>query len=201
MSKGPKRYVMVVDLQRCVGCNACTVSCKLEHDVPTGNYRTWVLERENGTFPEVDNFKLPRLCNHCDNPPCHKACPTGATFVADNGAVLIDSTVCIGCRYCMAACPYNARFINRRLNVADKCTFCFHRIEEGLQPACVSTCVGHSRVFGDANDPDSKVSQLIRNHETQRLDPELGTDPQVYYIVPPETTLKALWSAKEGDKP
>lgn len=193
-----KRYAMVIDLRRCVACNACTVSCKLENAVPKAKYRSWVVEREVGAYPAVDNFKLPRLCNHCAKPPCDKACPTGATVVAEDGTVLVDSSVCIGCRYCMAACPYGARYINTKVGSADKCTFCYHRVQNGLQPACVSTCVGHARFFGDLNQPDSTVAKLVKQYPVQTLDPELGTNPHVFYIVPEGTDLKTIWGPREG---
>jgi tetrathionate reductase subunit B len=134
---------------------------------------------------------LPRLCNHCDDPPCVRNCPVEATFkVEDGGFVLQRYERCIGCRTCMASCPYNARFMlpahrtyTEITNVVDKCTFCFHRVTQGLVPACVQTCIGRARVFGDINDPTSEVSYLVAKNATQVLRPEEGTKPQVYYIA------------------
>ncbi|MDR3563400.1 MAG: 4Fe-4S dicluster domain-containing protein [Negativicutes bacterium] len=199
MSKPEKRYAMVIDLRRCIGCNSCTVACKLENSTPEGKFRSWVIERETGEYPAVDRYNLPRLCNHCDNPPCLKACPTGATFAGEGGSILVDPKKCIGCRYCMAACPYTARFINNKVHAADKCTFCYHRVSVGLLPACVTTCVGHARFFGDLNDKASTVARLLADHKADILDPELGTKPQVFYIVPPGTSLKSVWGSKGGE--
>ncbi len=187
---GLRRFGMVIDLRRCIGCDACMVACKAEYDVPLGVFRTWVPYRVVGKYPTVKKQFLPRLCNHCDDPPCVRACPVGATFkVDDGGFVLQHYDRCIGCKACMASCPYNARFMlpehRTRTNitsVVDKCTFCYHRVVQGLVPACVQTCVGRARVFGDMNDPNSEVSRLVARHSTQTLRPEQGTKPQVFYI-------------------
>ena len=166
---GKKRYAMVVDTRRCIGCMACQVACKAEYDTPLGVNRTWVPYKVVGKYPNVKKQFLPRLCNHCEDPPCVRNCPVEATFkVEDGGFVLQRYERCIGCRSCMAACPYNARFMlpSHRTytpitNVVDKCTFCFHRVTQNLVPACVQTCIGRSRVFGDINDPNSEVSYLV----------------------------------------
>ena len=187
---GVRRYAMVIDLRRCIGCDACMVACKAEYDVPLGVFRTWVPYRVVGKYPVVKKQFLPRLCNHCDDPPCVRACPVGATFkVEDGGFVLQHYDRCIGCKACMASCPYNARFMlpehRTRTNitsVVDKCTFCYHRVVQNLVPACVQTCVGRSRIFGDLNDPNSEVSQLVTRNATQVLRPEQGTKPHVFYI-------------------
>jgi tetrathionate reductase subunit B len=187
---GVRRFAMVIDLRRCIGCDACMVACKAEYDVPLGVFRTWVPYRVVGTYPTVKKQFLPRLCNHCDDPPCVRACPVGATFkVEDGGFVLQHYDRCIGCKACMASCPYNARFMlpehRTRTNitsVVDKCTFCYHRVIQNLVPACVQTCVGRSRIFGDLNDPNSEVSRLITRNATQVLRPEQGTKPHVFYI-------------------
>ncbi|MDT4870357.1 cytochrome c nitrite reductase, Fe-S protein [compost metagenome] len=152
--------------------------------------RTWVPYKVTGKYPNVSRKFLPRLCNHCEDPPCVRNCPVEATFVVeDGGFVLQRYERCIGCRSCMAACPYNARFMlpSHRTytpitNVVDKCTFCFHRVTQNLVPACVQTCIGRSRVFGDINDPNSEVSYLIAKNPTQVLRPEQGTKPHVFYI-------------------
>lgn len=187
---GKKRYAMVIDLRRCIGCDACMVACKAEYDVPLGVWRTWVPYRVVGTYPNVRKQFLPRLCNHCDDPPCVRSCPVGATYkVEDGGFVLQHYDRCIGCKACMASCPYNARFLlpKNRTNtditgVVDKCTFCHHRVIQGMSPACVQTCIGRARIFGDLNDPNSEVARLVATLPTQVLRPEEGTKPNVFYI-------------------
>jgi Fe-S-cluster-containing dehydrogenase component len=188
---GKKRWAMIVDLRRCIGCMACVSACKAEYDVPLGVWRTIVKVKDTGTYPNVRRSFMPRLCNHCDNPPCVRNCPTGATYKHEDGFVLQRYERCITCRTCIAACPYNARFVLPRnrtrvgINgVVDKCTFCEHRVEKGLVPACVQTCLGRSRIFGDMNDPNSEVARLVATEKTTVLKPEKGTRPQVYYIRP-----------------
>lgn len=177
-----KYYAMVIDLRKCVGCQACTSVCLVENDVPHEQYRTFVTEMEIGEFPDVRKGFLPQLCNHCENPPCVSVCPTGATFARDDGIVVVDSEVCWGCGYCESACPYDKRFMNHKTKVADKCTFCAHRLDKNLLPACVETCVGGARIIGDLNDPNSNVSKLIKNHPTSVLKKSQGTKPKVFYI-------------------
>lgn len=183
-----KRYGMVIDLRRCVGCQACTVACTLENLPPLGQFRTTVNQYEVSDDDNLGSpaafFMLPRLCNHCKTPACIPVCPTGATFQREDGIVVVDSDWCVGCGYCVQACPYEARFINKETNVADKCTFCAHRLEAGLLPACVETCVGEARVIGDLRDPDSHISQLLKMNEKdiKVLKPDAGTSPRVYYI-------------------
>jgi len=177
------RLGMVIDLRKCVGCHACTVSCKFENNVPEGNFRSWVRVWEKGEFPEVALSFLPRLCNHCEDPPCTDVCPVSATFKIDNGTVIIDDEICIGCAYCVQACPYDMRYINPITKTADKCDFCRKRYGDGLLPACVTTCIGNARVFGDLDDPDSEVARLVRTHPVQPLYPEYGTEPNVFYIA------------------
>jgi tetrathionate reductase subunit B len=127
-------------------------------------------------------FFVPKLCNHCTNPACVQVCPTGATFKTDDGVVVIDHTYCIGCQYCVQACPYGARFFNAELKVTDKCTWCYHRITKGLQPACVEVCPVGARVFGDRNDKQSPISQFIKNNRVEVLRPETGNAPNVFYV-------------------
>ena len=183
MPKGAKQYGMVIDVRKCVGCHACTVACKTEFEVPLGATRSWVEYVEKGTFPDVTKSFLPRLCNQCSEPDCVSVCPTGATYKrAEDGIVVVDSDICIGCKYCMQACPYDARFINPTTGTADKCDFCLHRVEQGLVPSCVNTCQGNARVFGDLNDPESEVSKLIASNPVTVLRQEMGTEPNVYYI-------------------
>ncbi len=177
-----KKFAMVMDLRKCIGCQACTSACVIENDVPTDQYRTYVPEYEVGTFPNVRKVFLPQLCNHCENPPCVPVCPTGATYKRQDGIVVVDNTICWGCGYCVNACPYDKRFMNDRYHVADKCTFCAHRVDNGMLPACVESCVGGARIFGDLNDPNSEVSRLIRTYPVNVLRPEQGTIPNVFYI-------------------
>ena len=177
------QYAMVIDVRRCIGCHACTVACKSEFDVPIGETRSWVEYTEKGMYPNVGRSFLPRLCNHCSEPPCVTVCPTNATYKREqDGIVVIDNSLCIGCKYCIQACPYDARFLNPVTGFADKCDFCIHRVSRGLIPSCVNTCVGGARIFGDVSDPDSNVSILIARNRVTVLRREMGTMPNVYYI-------------------
>ncbi|MBI4301413.1 MAG: 4Fe-4S dicluster domain-containing protein [Chloroflexi bacterium] len=208
------RWGMVIDLDKCTACQACTVACRSENNVtfqgPEGTAKGramfWreVLAEVDGEFPKVTAHFLPRPCMHCDNPPCVQVCPVGATYKREDGVVLQHYEQCIGCRYCMVACPYNARFFNwekpefpetmaqyqnpnpkvkpRPVGVVEKCTFCFQRIEKGILPACAQTCTGNATFFGDLDDPDSRVSQLAKSPRAFRLLEDLGTNPKVYYL-------------------
>ena len=185
-----KRLGMLIDLGVCIGCNACTVACKQENEPPLTKFNTWVeswdAEAEDG---RVTRANLPKLCNHCENPACVSVCPTGASYQADDGTVQIDQDKCIGCKYCMAACPYGVRYMVEESGDVSKCTFCHHRTTEGLLPACVSTCVTTSRMFGDLNDPDSDISKKLAEAGTKAkgLMEDLGMEPRVYYIGLDET--------------
>lgn len=181
-ANGKHRWAMVVDVQKCIGCQACTVSCIMENAVPENSFRTVTSTYEVHDGKHTGTYMLPRLCNHCDNPPCIPVCPVGATFQRKDGIVVVDGDRCVGCAYCVQACPYDARFINHDTGKADKCTFCAHRVDVGLLPACVETCVGGARTFGDLNDPNSTVRQLVDHHQIKVLKPEMGTQPHVFYI-------------------
>lgn len=177
-----KRYGMVIDLERCVGCHACTIGCKMENELPEKCFNTWVEEWDSGEYPEVARVKLPKMCNQCIDAPCIKACPVNATFTVKGGVVIVDDEKCIGCGACVSACPYDARYMNEETKKVGKCTFCIHRAESGLLPACVSTCISHARFFGDLNDPNSEVSKLIAENKTKVLKEDLKLDVSVTYI-------------------
>lgn len=210
-----RRWVMVIDLRKCVGCSSCTVACKAENQLPPGVVYRPVIEEEIGSYPNVSRRFTPRPCMQCDNPPCTQVCPVGATYKRPDGMVEIDYDICIGCRYCVTACPYSARTFDsgfyytkstpaqqpyekqanfeygKRWDRAKgspvgnvrKCTFCLHRLDAGMLPACTTTCIGGATYFGDANLPDSLVSELIASPNVMRLKEELGTNPRVYYLV------------------
>ena len=176
-------YGMVIDTRRCSGCHACSIACKSEFDVPLGYTRSWVEYTEKGNYPDVSRAFLPRLCNQCSDPHCVTVCPTGATYKREeDGIVVIDPDTCIGCKYCIQACPYDVRFINPDTGTADKCDFCLHRVEKGVMPSCVNTCPGKARIFGDLNDPDSEISKVLNTNNVTVLRPEIGTKPNVFYI-------------------
>ncbi len=194
------RYVMVIDLNTCVGCNACMAACAIENQTPVWKsvWRTYVHDTEIGTGEDVHRRFFPSLCNHCANPPCMTVCPTGATYQREDGIVMVDDALCMGCQACALACPYRARYsatyedieIGRRFYGAlmrdrpsvDKCNFCAHRVDAGQEPACVETCVGSARMFGDLDDPNDRISQLVKSGIARPLLPHLGTRPHVYYI-------------------
>lgn len=198
---GPQpHWAMLIDVGACIGCQACTVACAMENQLPDGSYRTSVLTYVVKTGSSAGTLMLPRLCNHCEKPPCVPVCPVGATFKREDGIVLVDGERCVGCGYCVQACPYEARFINQRTGKADKCTFCAHRVEAGLLPACVETCVGGARIFGDLNDPDSELRQRLAANKgrVKVLKPEQGTRPQVFYIGLDEGIERRLSASAAG---
>ncbi|MBA4136032.1 MAG: tetrathionate reductase [Opitutus sp.] len=176
------RYAMVIDTRLCVGCMNCVVACKVENDVPEGFNRDWITETVHGEFPSVRMQIRSERCNHCDNPPCVHCCPTGASHQREGGFVMVTKNKCIGCKACLAACPYDARFTHPDGYVS-KCTFCIHRVEQGLDPACVSVCPTHCMHFGDVDDPASDVSLLLRTRAHHALLPEAGCRPHVFYLT------------------
>ena len=227
-----RKWGMVIDTRKCVGCSSCTVGCVMENKLPPGVVYRPVIDMEVGEYPNVTRKFLPRPCMQCENPPCVPVCPVKATWKREDGIVIIDYDICIGCRYCITACPYQARtfdfgerwsdpaakgpdgalalgsgrefegepnfeygktwdrkdslfniFPNSPIGNARKCHFCAHRLDVGMLPMCVTTCIGRATFFGDLNDPQSLVSELsVRNNST-RLKQELGTEPKVYYLV------------------
>ncbi len=205
------RYGMVIDLKRCYGCYSCVMACKQANCTPPGVFWSRILRGEMGEFPNSVRQALPVLCMQCEEPDCMKVCPTGATYQTDDGIVRVDKDKCIGCKYCMMACPYGARYSvpeyksyfpegpplsdyekycmkvweeKRGNGVATKCDFCIDRRAEGREPACVQSCPGKARYFGDLDDPASEVSYLIKTKRGFVLRPEIGTEPKVYYLPP-----------------
>ena len=177
------RFAMVIDTKKCVGCADCVAACKTENNVPEGYNRDWIASITTGKFPTVELEIKSERCNHCSDPPCVSCCPTGASHVHDiGGVVLVTKEECIGCKACLASCPYDARFIHPD-GYADKCTFCIHRVEKGLEPACVSVCPTHCMHFGDLDDPNSEVTKLLNERKHHTLLPEAGTNPNIYYLI------------------
>ena len=177
-----KRYTMVMDTAKCVGCNACVLACKAENDVPEGYCRDWIVETVQGKFPDLQAELRSERCHHCSNPPCVWSCPTGASHIEAGGAVIVDHDMCTGCKACIASCPYDARYVHPD-GYVDKCTFCLHRVADGKLPACVEVCPTHSLHFGDANDPDSEVARLLATREWKELHPEAGTVPNLFFLT------------------
>ncbi|MFQ5600969.1 MAG: 4Fe-4S dicluster domain-containing protein [Candidatus Krumholzibacteriia bacterium] len=198
-------FGMGIQVDKCIGCGRCVEACEAENDVPQEPFyfRTWVeryvFDSEGnatvdspeggiGGFEPLDedqqgirSFFVPKLCNHCANPPCVQVCPVGATYSTRDGVVLVDKDYCIGCRYCIQGCPYGARYMDPRTKTADKCTFCYHRIRRGLQPACVEVCPTQARVFGRVDSRTSPLRRLMRMTHVQILKPHLNTEPRVFY--------------------
>lgn len=198
-------YAMAVDIHKCIGCGRCADACKTENKVPREPhfFRTWIeryrvtadgealVDSPNGGidgFPDAPadqevlrSFFVPKLCNHCSNPPCVQVCPVGATFYSRDGVVLVDPDYCVGCRYCIQACPYGARYLHPETGTADKCTFCYHRITKGKLPACVEVCPTRARVFGENGDRASPLTRFKRFNDITVLKPWLNTQPKVYY--------------------
>lgn len=186
------RWVKVLDQTRCIGCHACTTACKSENEVPIGVNRTYVKSVDVGVFPQVRrSFQVTR-CNQCTDAPCVAACPTGAMFKRDDGIVDFDKQICIGCKACMAACPYDAIFINPDDHSAEKCNMCAHRLDVGLEPACVSVCPTEAILVGDLADPTSKVAQLVQRKPVSVRRPEKETGPGVFYLGAHQATLDPL---------
>lgn len=177
------RYGMVIDTTTCVGCMDCVVACKTENRVPEGYNRDWIAYDTGGTYPTLNMEIRSERCNHCNNPPCVYCCPCGASHIHDRGGViLVHHEKCSGCKACIAACPYDARFIHPE-GYADKCTLCIHRVEQGLDPACVAVCPTRCMVFGDLDDPNSAVTRLIQSRRHHTLIPEAGTEPQIHFLT------------------
>jgi len=195
----------IVDTTRCIGCGSCVRACKVENEVPDTFFRTWVERYEISNSKEVhvdspngaiESFKenntkdseidkayfVPKLCNHCYDSPCTQVCPVGASYRSPDGVVLIDKKHCVGCGYCVQACPYGCRYIDESKGVADKCTLCYHRIHKGEAPACVNACPRNARIYGNLKDPNSKINKILNQRRYGVLKPDLGTNPKCFYI-------------------
>lgn len=186
------RYGFAIDQRTCIGCHACTVACKTEHEVPVGQFRTWVKYVDQGSFPNnTRDFGVMR-CNHCTDAPCVKICPTKALYKRSDGIVDFDKDRCIGCKSCMQGCPYDAIYIDAETNTAAKCNFCAHRVDENLEPACVVVCPTHSIWVGDLDDPASGISRLISSNPVTVRSPEQNTGPNVFYLGADRAVLDPL---------
>jgi Fe-S-cluster-containing dehydrogenase component/formate-dependent nitrite reductase membrane component NrfD len=176
------RYGFVIDQDRCIGCHACTVACKEENQVPVGVFRTWVKYVEKGKFPHSSRHFGVLRCNHCETAPCIEICPTGTLYRRANGIVDFDNGRCIGCKACMQACPYDALYIDPTTDTAAKCHYCAHRVEKGLEPACVIVCPTRAIIPGDLDDSSSQISRIIAQQKVAVRKPEKGTDPKLFYL-------------------
>ncbi len=192
------RYGFAIDQRTCIGCHACTVACKTEHEIPVGQFRTWVKYVDKGEFPTTTREMAVLRCNHCTDAPCVKGCPTSALFIRPDGIVDFDNTQCIGCKMCMQACPYDAIYIDENTHTAAKCNFCAHRIDQGLEPACVQVCPTESIWMGDIDDPSSGISKFLSIEPVSVRTPEQGTRPNVYYVGADQATLDPLAAPVEG---
>jgi len=183
------RYGFVIDQRTCIGCHACTVACKEENRVPLGAFRTWVKYVERGHYPDTRRYFSVLRCNHCDDAPCVTICPTVALYRRSDGIVDFDGERCIGCKSCMQGCPYDALYIDPDTNTAAKCNYCAHRVEVGLEPACVIVCPEQAIIAGDLDDPDAPIARLVATEPVQVRKAEQGTRPKVFYLGADAATL------------
>jgi tetrathionate reductase subunit B len=196
-------WAMLIDIEKCIGCGNCVRACATENDVPEGFFRTWIERYHVSGWPtenpEVDspnggkdgfpdslpaggkNFFVPKMCNHCADSPCTQVCPVGATFCTPDGVVLVDEKYCLGCRYCVQACPYGCRFIHPTRHTAQKCTLCYHRITKGLTTACCEACPTAARQLADLKNPKDPIHEYLRTHSVQVLKPHMATGAKLFY--------------------
>ncbi|HEX8370650.1 MAG TPA: NrfD/PsrC family molybdoenzyme membrane anchor subunit [Pyrinomonadaceae bacterium] len=192
-------YGFIIDNRKCIGCHACTVACKAEHEVPVGVNRTWVKYIEKGTFPDTRRLFSVMRCNHCADAPCVEICPVTALFTRSDGIVDFDTRRCIGCKACTQACPYDALYMHPDEHTAAKCNYCSHRTDIGLEPACVNVCPEHAIISGDMDNPLSEISQLLAREVVQVRKPEKGTKPKLYYIDGDTASLKPTEANPDTD--
>ena len=189
-------YGFAIDLRKCIGCHACTIACKAEHEIPVGVNRCWVKTVEKGSFPDTRRFFFPVLCNQCTDAPCVRICPTSALFKRRDGIVDLHGDSCIGCRACMEACPYDQLFIDPNTHTAEKCNFCANRVENKLLPACVIVCPTECRIFGDLDDPSSAVSRIVQHEAFTVRKPEKGTGPKIFYLGAEDSAIRPEAAAR-----
>lgn len=192
------RYGFVIDNRKCIGCHACTTACKSEHEVPVGVFRTWVKQVEKGTFPNTRRVFSVMRCNHCTDAPCVEICPVEALHFREDGIVDFDKNRCIGCKSCMQACPYDALYIDPESRTAAKCNYCAHRVDIGLEPACVNVCPEHAIISGDMQDPLSEISQLLAREQVTARKVAKGTKPNLFYINGDDYNLIPTATNKES---
>ncbi len=190
------KYGFIIDNRKCIGCHACTTACKSEHAVPVGVNRTWVKQVEKGEFPHTRRLFSVMRCNHCTDAPCVEICPVEALHYRPDGIVDFDKDRCIGCKSCMQACPYDALYIDPENHTAAKCNYCAHRVDIGLEPACVNVCPEHAIISGDMEDPDSEISQLLGREQVSVRKAAKGTQPNLFYINGDEASLNPLSTEK-----
>ena len=193
------KYGFIIDNRKCIGCHACTTACKSEHQVPVGVNRTWVKQVEKGEFPNTRRLFSVMRCNHCTEAPCVEICPVEALFKRDDGIVDFDNDRCIGCKSCMQACPYDALYIDPETNTAAKCNYCAHRIDIGLEPACVNVCPEHAIISGDMDNPGSEISTLLARQQVKVRKAEKGTVPNLFYIDADEASLNPSYTERSDN--
>jgi Fe-S-cluster-containing dehydrogenase component len=184
-----KRLGIVIDQDRCIGCEACSIACRIENNTSYFWINVDTLggqdkDTPKGDYPNLQLHFLPKLCNHCEFPPCIDSCPVNAITKREDGLVILNQDECTGCKTCLNACPYNIIIFNEEKSIAEKCNLCSHRIEEGLEPFCVICCEGQALIFGDLNEPNSRISQLILVRKAFQLKSDDGTNPSIYYCPP-----------------
>lgn len=193
------KFGFIIDNRKCIGCHACTTACKSEHDVPVGVFRTWVKQVEKGEFPHTRRLFSVMRCNHCTDAPCVEICPVEALYFRDDGIVDFDKNRCIGCKSCMQACPYDALYIDPETHTAAKCNYCAHRIDVGLEPACVNVCPEHAIISGDMDDPNSEISIMLGREQVSVRKAAKGTVPNLFYINGDEASLNPVATERQSD--